>query len=219
MAVDFSEPRFVVPICTVQDVAHLVGMPLDTVKSWAGQRHSRRQMFTRTSQGHRGWPSVPLVGLVEANTLRTLREMLAPSEVEAAATWIRQHNNAPYALANRRLVTDGAYAYVQENRSELYRVKTQQYAFVEVLEEHLRPLIFEHDDYPVAFEVRIPGVVIDPRYNAGRMSFKRNRVPVFAVIGSLQGGDSVDEVMQQYGLTLQEVAAVDEHRLWASAAA
>ena len=142
-----------------------------------------------------------------------------PSEVEAAALWIRQRFDAPFALANKRLVTDGAYAYVRENPSELYRVKTSQHAFVEVLEDHLKPLIFEADDYPVAFEVRIPGVAIDPRFNAGRMTFVRNRVPVFAVIGSLTGGDSVDEVMQQYGLTLQEVAAVDEHRAWAATAA
>ena len=112
--------------------------------------------------------------------------------------------NDPHALANRRLVTDGAYAYVQEGPRDLYRVRTQQHAFVEVLEEHLRPLVFERDDYPVAFAVRIPGVVIDPRFNAGRMTFVRNRVPVFAVVGSLRGGDSVDEVMQQYGLTVQE---------------
>lgn len=97
-------------------------------------------------------------------------------------------------------------------------MKTSQHAFVEVLEAHLRPLIFEADDYPVAFEVRIPGAAIDPRFNAGRMAFVRNRVPVFAVLGSL-AGDSVDEVMQQYGLTVQEVAAVDEHREWAAKAA
>jgi len=219
MEVDYQEARFVAPICTVRDVAEIVGMPVETVKTWAGQRHSRRQMFSRTPQGRRGWPSVPLVGLVEANTLRTLRDMLAPSEVEAAATWIRQRYAEPYALANRRLVTDGAYAYIQENPSELYRVKTRQHAFVEVLDAHLKPLIFEDDDYPVAYKVRIPGVVIDPRFNAGRMTFARNRVPVFAVLGSLQGGDSVDEVMEQYGLTLQEVAAVDEHREWAAKAA
>lgn len=131
-------------------------MPLDTVKAWAGQRSSRRQMFTRNPQDHRGWPSVPLVGLVEANTLRTLREMLAPSEVEAGALWIRQRFDAPFALANKRLVTDGAYAYIRENPSELYRVKTSQHAFVKVLEDHLKPLVFEDDDYPVAFEVRLP---------------------------------------------------------------
>lgn len=217
--VDFVEPRFVTPICSVHDVADIVGMPLDTVKAWAGQRRSRPRMLTRTPQQHRGWPSVPLVGLVEAHTLRTLREMLAPAEVEAAATWIRNQYSAPYALANRRLVTDGAYAYVRENPSGLYRVKTGQHAFVEVIEHHLEPLVFEEDEYPVAYRVRIPGVAIDPRFNAGRMTFERNRVPVFAVVGSLRGGDSVDEVMQQYGLTLQEVAAVDEHREWASAAA
>lgn len=219
MDVDYTEPRFVTPICTVRDVAHLVGMPLDTVKAWAGQRRSRPRMFTRRPQQHRGWPSVPLVGLAEANTLRTLREMLAPTEVEAAAEWIRRHREAPFALANKRLVTDGVYAYVRENPSDLYRVKTRQQAFVEVLEEHLRPLVFEADDYPVAYRVRIPGVIIDPRFNAGRMTFFRNKVPVFAVVGSLAGGDSVQEVMEQYGLSAQEVAAVREHREWAAKAA
>jgi hypothetical protein len=38
-------------------------------------------------------------------------------------------------------------------------------------------------------------------------------------VGSLRGGDSVDEVMQQYSLTLQEVAGVDEHLEWAATAA
>ena len=217
--VDYTEPRFVTPICTVQDVAELVGMPVETVKTWSGQRTSRRKMITRMPQDHRGWPSIPLVGLVEANTLRTLRDLLPPPEVESAALWIREHHAAPYALANRRLVTDGAYAYVRENPNQLYRVRTNQHAFVEVLEEHLRPLIYEDDDYPVAFRVRIPGVQIDPRFNAGRMALARNRVPIFAVVGSLQGGDSIDEVMQQYGLTLQEVAAIDEHREWAATAA
>jgi uncharacterized protein (DUF433 family) len=217
--VDFGEPRFVTPICTVQDVATLVGMPLDTVKAWAGQRRSRRQMITRLPQAHRGWPSIPLVGLAEAHILRTLRDLLPPSEVDAAAMWIRDRYQDPHALANKRLVTDGAYAYVQEGPNELYRVRTQQHAFVEILEAHLKPLIFERDDYPVAFAVRIPGAVIDPRFNTGRMTFERNRVPVFAVVGSLRGGDSVDEVMQQFGLTLQEVAAVDEHLEWAATAA
>ncbi|REF24616.1 DUF433 domain-containing protein [Calidifontibacter indicus] len=217
--IDYTEPRFTTPICTIHDVAEIVQMPLETVKTWAGQRHSRRQMITRLPQEHRGWPSIPLVGLAEANTLRALRGVLPPAEVEAAAVWIREQYTTPYALANRRLVTDGAFAYVQENAHELYRVTTDQHAFVEVLKAHLRPLVFDSDDYPVAFEVRVPGVVIDPRFNAGRMSFERNRVPLFAVVGSLQGGDSVDEVMQQYGLTLQEVAAVDEHRAWAAAAA
>ena len=88
--VDYGEPRFVTPICTVHDVATLVGMPLDTVKAWAGQRTSRRQMITRLPQRHRGWPSVPLVGLAEAHTLRTLRELLPKTEVDAAAAAQRE---------------------------------------------------------------------------------------------------------------------------------
>lgn len=220
MGTNFRDARFTAPICTVRDVAELVGMPLATVQSWAGQRYSRPQMITHFRPERRGWPSIPLVGLAEAATLRSLLEVLPRREVWAAADWIRQRFDSPHALANQRLVTDGAYAYVEEHPALIYRVATNQQVIRTAIEEYLRPIRFGEDFYPEAFRVtRLPGVEIDPRYNAGRMAFERNRVPVFAVAGSLRAGETVAEVVEEYRLTMAEVRAVEEQLDWLDEAA
>ena len=55
-----------------------------------------------------------------------------PSEVGRQPCGSASGSTHPSPLANKRLVTDGAYATSGENPSELYRVKTSQHAFVEV---------------------------------------------------------------------------------------
>lgn len=220
-AVDFSEPRFTSPILTVREVADLVGMSLDTAQSWAGQRQDRRQLFTRISQGHRGWPSVPLIGLAEASSLRALKSLLPASEVRIAAQFIKEHAGIRFALANQRLVTDGTNAYLEEHGGEsVTRLRDNQGAIVEAFRDHLRPLLFLDDDFPVAYQVpQLHGVEIDPRFNAGRMSFARNHVPLFAVAGLLRAGEPPATVAQEYGLSSAEVRSVEEHLEWLATAA
>jgi len=214
-AVDFTEPRFTSPILTVRDVSELVGMPLDTVQAWAGQRRDRPAEFKTVRNLKRGWPIVPLVGLAEASSLRALRAALPPSEVREAAAFIRQHLDGQYPLANRRLVTDGATAYVQEAGGSVRRIRDSQEAIVEAFEEHLRPLIFLEDEYPVAYRVeRLHEVEIDPRFNAGRMHFARNKVPVFVVADLLRAGELPAAVQHDFGLTRQEIRSVQRELDW-----
>lgn len=218
--VDFRGPRFSSAIVTVRHAADLVGMPVNTLQSWTGQRQSRRQVVTRLQPPRRGWPSIPLVGLVEAATLRALLEYMHPTEVWDAAQWLRERYDTPHPLAHEQLVTDGTYAYVEEHQDQLYRLRTNQHVFRESIQEHLRPVIFAEDHYPRAYRVpRIPGVTIDPRFNAGRMAFERTRVPLFAIVGSLQAGDEPTEVADAYGLTLDEVRDVEQHMDWLAQAA
>lgn len=213
--VDFSEPRFTSPILTIRNVSDLVGMPVDTVQAWAGQRHDRTPEFQTIRNRKRGWPIVPLVGLAEATSLRALRQALPASEVRAAAAFIREQRGGRYPLANRRLVTDGATAFVQEHGGRVTRIRDMQETITEAFAEHLRPLVFVHDEYPVAYQVeQIPGVLIDPRFNAGRMHFERNRVPVFAVADMLRAGELSVVVAHEFGLDGEEVASVERELDW-----
>lgn len=218
--VDFEGARFTAAICTVADVARLADMPVTTVQSWAGQRRSRPQLITRISPERRGWPSVPLVGLAEAASLRGMLDFLPRREVMDAAEWIVEQYKEAHPLANKRLVTDGFRAYVEEHNSDLYTVQGGQRAIRSSIEEHLRPIEFADDYYPVAFRVQtLPGVVIDPRFNAGRMSFQRNRVPLYAVAGSLKAGATVEECVTDYHLTVDEVRLVEQQLEWLGTAA
>lgn len=214
-----TDPRFSTPILTVAEVSGLLAIKLPTMQNWAGQRTSRPQLIQRIDQHHRGWPSIPLVGLVEASTLKLLKTILPDSEVRFAAEWIRREFQSPHPLAHRRLVTDGVYAFVEEHQ-DLVRLSDQQRVIRESIDEYIRPVLWAEDDYPLAFEVmQLPGVVIDPRFNAGRMAFLKGRVPVFAVLGSILAGDPLDEVATAYRLTLSDVEAVNEQREWLGTAA
>lgn len=59
--------------------------------------------------------------------------------------------------------------------------------------------------------------MIDPRFNAGRASFESTRVAAFAVLGSLNAGESPAAVAVDYGLSQEEVSVLHDHRQWVSA--
>lgn len=218
---NFDEPRFTSAILTVPETASLVDMPTPTLQSWVGQRKSRPKVVTRYTPLKRGWPSIPLVGLVEASVLRGLLDQgLARREIYATVDHLRREYGSPFPFADHRLMTDGSLVYALQNSGAAYRVATDQYIFVEAVKEHFRPIVFGEDDFPTAYRVPgMDGVEIDPRFNSGRWSFERNRVPLFAVAGSLQAGESETAVMEAFGLDRDEVRLVERNLEWVAQAA
>lgn len=52
-----------------------------------------------------------------------------------------------------------------------------------------------------------PRIVVDEKVRFGKPVIKGTRVPVELVVGKLAGGMSMEEVMQEYGLTREDVQA------------
>lgn len=164
---------------------------------------------------------MPLVGLAEAFTTAYLRDLgLSPQRVTRFAEYVRHRSGDRYALATPKYWTDGLTEYVQ-GEDELHELYTGQGAFHQVVKPFLRELVVWPDGTAGAFRPRrlrtsagADVIEIDPRYNAGRLSFRRNRVPLFAVVGSLDAGDRVDTVRRDYALSEDEVQLVDTHREW-----
>ena len=50
--------------------------------------------------------------------------------------------------------------------------------------------------------------VIDPRIQHGKPVIRGTRVPVAPIVGGLAGGMTVDEVVHEYGITVDDVRAV-----------
>lgn len=170
-------------------------------------------MITRYRPLKRGWPSIPLVGLAEAAVLRGLLEQgVRRSEIYATVDHLRTEYNSPFPFADHRLLTDGQLVYALEESGAMYRVSTDQFVFRDVVEEHLKPIVFGEDNFPTAYRIPdMPGVEIDPRYNSGRWSFERNRVPLFAVAGAIEAGESPAVVCEAFGLTADEVTLVERN--------
>jgi uncharacterized protein (DUF433 family) len=215
-AVKVSEDdiRVTAPIFTAGEVATITGITPSTAYNW-----SRRDLITNVHARRRGWPTIPLLGLAEYEIFRGMREAKLPMpEVAAIARFIRTEISQ-YGFLSRDIVHDGTMAYLQEN-DELERLTNGQFAIYPVIEERLKPFAFDQDGLIFEYQVkRVPGVVIDPRFNGGRMMFEQSSVPLFAVAGMLNSGERPEVVAREYGITDQQVAAVKADLQWISQAA
>lgn len=52
-----------------------------------------------------------------------------------------------------------------------------------------------------------PGITVDENVRFGKPVIRGTRVPVDLVVGKLGGGMSIDQVMDEYGLTREDVLA------------
>lgn len=212
------DARFTSGICTPRQVAELVNMPPATVYSWVNARGERRSIVHRVPVPVRGWASIPLAGLAEASTMRALREMHLPMhKMIEAADWFRDHYDSDYALASPRIVTDGIDLFVEETGGALHRAGDGQIPIRDIIQKFLKPVVMDSDGYARAYMVNLAAEVeaeIDPRFNSGRISLRRTRMPLFAVLGSLKAGDPAAVVAHEYDLYRWEVQAIQENAEW-----
>jgi uncharacterized protein (DUF433 family) len=196
-------------IATRSEVASLVSVKPERLTAWSRPTANSRPLVHTVHSRSR--LTVPLVGIAEAASLKALRAGgMSMQEVRKAGEFIRREHGDEYALASPRLFTDGTHAFIEDEHG-LARLRDHQGALRAVLERHLRALIIGPDNFVEAFRVEqftSSEVTIDPRFNAGRMSFVRNRVPVFTVAGEIAAGDKLESVAAEYGLTDDEVREV-----------
>lgn len=189
------------PIATRSEVSALVDVPGPKLSAWATKRGSREPLVHTFSTEYSGRLTYPLVGIAEASTLNALRVAgLSMQQIRGTTDYIRSEHNDKYALASPKFVTDGTDAFVQDHIG-LTRMKDLQLAIRETIKDHLRPLVIGEDGFVEAFRVERFGspVTVDPRFNAGQMSFVRNRVPLFAVAGQLIAGESPQVALMRRG--------------------
>lgn len=207
--------RFTSAICTPDQVATLSEMSTSTVYSWVAHKPQRGPLVHRISPERRGWPSVPLIGVAEAYTLRALRQAGVPlRKLVAAAEYLREKHNDPYAMASTSIVTDGIDLYVEE-LGELFRLEDRQMPIRSIVEDYLQRVVRAPDGYAEAITINLQGgaeLIIDPRFNSGRPSFERNRVPAFAILGALDAGERIEMIAEDFDLARGEVAAIDNSR-------
>lgn len=209
---DDDDPRLAT-ILTFAQASKLTDRAVPVLRNWSKPSKTRDALVTTDVNLRRGWPTISLIGLAEAATVSHLRSMgMSWPRVVEFAEFLRAHYNERHALAVPRYVTDGSRVY-EDDDGALNDLVTGQGAFYEVLAPYLQELQAWEDGFAGAFRpvsaLGTDTVEIDPRFNAGRLSFRRNRVPLFAVLGSLDAGDDRETVMADYRLTAAEVDLVE----------
>lgn len=203
------------PICTFPEVARIVDMPENTLRSWARPTKSRPPLVHTVPNARRGWPTIPLAGLVEAWSLHALRDMTSMQKITPVVARLRERTGDAYILAKPKLFVDTA-GELYELESDLFiRIRDQQAQMPKIFDHYMRAVDLDDNDNPRRFKLTLGAddaiLYIDPRLNAGRPSF-RNGVPAFAVLGAIEAGDSVHDVAEDFDLSQADIKRILDDR-------
>lgn len=214
-AVSANDPRVSWPILTTSQVAALTDVPSTTLKGWSRGNNG----ILHTLPNRRGWPTIPFIGLVEAEVAGSLLRFLSPLRVKAVLRGLRAQHGEHVTLDAPHLVTDLSSTFLREGQ-ELTRIPDSQGAFLEVIQKELRTLRIGVDGRVEAFTpTRLDIASIDPRFNGGSLSITRTRTPVASIVGSLRAGEHPSTTAVDYGLTIEEVERIAADIEWAETAA
>ncbi|OZC52044.1 DUF433 domain-containing protein [Rhodococcus sp. WWJCD1] len=198
---------------TPAEVSRYLSIPKPTVYYWLSDNTDGSPLVHKVGAEVRGGASVPFVALVEAYVLRSLRDMkFTKRKIRETVADVRATFDTPYALATKRIATDGIDIFV-DHGGELARAGDHQKPFREMIEGYLRYITWsDNSEFASRLQLRqFPDsapVIIDPRFGWGAPVIERNRVPVQAVFDLWQAGEAMATVAEEYDLGVDEVEAI-----------
>jgi uncharacterized protein (DUF433 family) len=212
MSVDiFRDPLF-----TPVEVSHYLKIPRSTVYYWLNASSSGNvPLVHHVKPDRRGAASVPFAALVEAFVLRALRNELRFTKRQIADTVadVRVNFDTDFALASKRIASDGIDIFIQHNDGEFVRAGDHQILIRDAVGAYLRYITWSPDtEYASRLRLRSFGdqarVVIDPRFAWGAPVVERNKVPIQAVLDLWAAGEPLSVVAKEYGLTVAEAEEI-----------
>lgn len=205
--------KFKDPLLTPADAARHLDIPQSTLYDWLHEEIEGGTLIHQVSPEKRNWPTLPFLAIVEAYVLRSMRVLgLSKSKIRAAVGEARREFGTMYALAHKRVRTDGVDLFLQFAPDELTRVGDHQRPIRDVLELYLRDISFEaQDDWATKLRLRRYGdtnVVIDPRFAWGSPVIQPSGAPVEAVVKLWKAGEPMEAVAEEFGLSRDVVESV-----------
>jgi uncharacterized protein (DUF433 family) len=207
-----SEAYYTQPILTARETARYLGMPESTLDVWLLDR-GREPLVHAVQPEKRGWPRVPFVGVIEAYVLRALRDLKLPmDEIRRAAELVREEFHDPYALAHRRIVTDGVALFVKAADESYVHARDRQLAIPKVLKAHLKNIEWNAEGNATRLHLRdFPegaDVIIDPRFGWGSPVLAESKMKVEDLVELWRQGERITTIADEYGLAVDVVEDV-----------
>lgn len=210
------------PAYGLTEAAHLLSLPVPTLRSWvkgrpyptaSGQRQSGAVIGPADPEGR----YLSFTNLVEAHVLSAVRRehRVKFRQVRNAVEFLRQRFRSQHPLADHQFETDGVDLFVERLGGQLLNAsRGGQMAVRELIEMHLRRIERNPQGVPIRlfpFTHSQPGrdargpIVIDPELAFGRPSIRRLGVPTAIVAERYKAGDTVDGLAADYDATREEI--------------
>lgn len=212
-----EDRRFTVPLFTIDEGARHLGIPPTTLRDWTHRMAGSAPLVHRVEPPTPHGPSIPFIGAVEAHMLRGFKELgLKPRQLRESVAGLRQRTGDEYALATKRVATDGVILLVDLAQSsddpEWTRARDGQGVFAEVIESYLKFVSWRGSDrYPQRLTLKAyrgADVIIDPRFAFGQPVLKREKVRVDDILDAFWAGEGTLAIGQEFGVEPSDVEAV-----------
>ena len=190
-------------------------------------RHGAR-LYPRTPRTVAGWftrwsadaelsesPGVGLpvtfIDLISMRLVAALRVSGAAwPKIHTAVAWLKERTETQYPLASKDIWHDEGWVkdicdllYPAKTASNLTRLDFAELALEYILPEH--GLTFdEKSGGAISWEINA-GIVLHPLVQFGAPCIKGTRIPVYAIAGMVNAGDSAPSVAEDYRLPLEKV--------------
>jgi len=214
----FNEPAY-----TAQEAAHILFLPLSTLKAWC---------FGQVSQGASGKarnfapviepadPSKRLLSfanLCELHVLAAIRRKhrIPLPRVRDSLTYVSRELNSKRPLIDKEFMTNGVDLFVQHASHLLNVSKHGQRSMRGDFEAALARLernnrgapirLFPYSRTSTTFVDQPKTIVIDPTLSFGRPVIARAAVPTGIILDRFRAGDSLAEMAGDYGVSVQEI--------------
>jgi uncharacterized protein (DUF433 family) len=209
--------RFSVPLFTIEEASRYVGRARSTLRDWTLREAGPAPLVHRLEPESPRAASLPFVAIIEAHMLSGFKELgLSPGELRQSVTRIRRDLGDEYALATRRVATDGVSLLIDmagsfENPS-WERARDGQQVINDVIRRYLK---FVHWDPRHAHATRLKlktyqgaDVIIDPRFAFGQPVLEREKIRVGDILDAFWAGESYRTIASEFGVKPGEVEAV-----------
>lgn len=212
-----ADLRFSVPLFLIEEAAQHLGLPASTLRSWTTRQAGSAPLVHRLRPETPRSASLPFVGLVEAHMLRGFRELgLSAQGLRVSVIRLREQFADEYALATRRLATDGVSLLVNMAASHDEPMWTRaidgQALIPKVIDRYLKFVTWSKTDlYPTRLKLKTyqgADVIIDPRFAFGQPVLERQKVRVQDILDAFWAGESPHAVAAEFGVKADEVEAV-----------
>lgn len=208
------------PAYSIPEAARYVGVPVPTVRSWVlGRAYPTREGAKRfqplIEAADRRTRRLSFVNLVEVHVLSALRKehRVRLSSVRTAIRYLGREFDSRHPLVDQKLETHGGQLFV-ERYGQLINVSREgQLAMKAVLESYLRRVERDTEGMPIRLypftrpsEEESPrSIVIDPLVSFGRPVLVGTGIRTSVVADRYKAGDSIRELADDYGRTIEEI--------------
>jgi uncharacterized protein (DUF433 family) len=211
------------PIYGLIDAAHYLRLPYQTLRYWTRGRDSVQPIVQLASDNP---PRLSFVNLLECHMLSSMRKRynLRLPKVRQALHTLAKMYPSPHPLVDRKFETNRINLFVREYGQQLLNLNNPDQGsfeqFLEVFMERIEVIdngamrFFPFVEKPSPSEPRI--IMMNPAVSFGRPVIAGTGIPTAVIASRFHGRESLGDLAEEYGRTLQEI---EEAIRWESRAA